>query len=160
ELQSDEPFWLSVTHFLVNHPQLPLRQVGPVVDYVEFRKFSADGDPTFTMKRRTADALVRSMEEWHEALARLTGGKKRRSWKPTGIEPLEKTQKDPFSVATCHWRIIEITDTMSLAEEGRALRHCVRSYADACYKGTTSIWSLRLTFSDNPTPRRLLTIQV
>jgi len=160
ELQSDEPFWLSVLHFLVNHPQVPLRQVGPVLDYLQCRKFGAAGDPTFTMKGRTAEALLRSLEEWHEALARLTGGKKRRTWKPTGIEPLDRVQKDPFSVAMCHRRIVEITDTLSLAEEGRALRHCVRSYADACYKGTTSIWSLRLTFSDNPTPRRLLTIQV
>jgi hypothetical protein len=160
EIQSDEPFWISVLHFLVNHPRFPLSQVGPVLDYVRFRKFGGDGDPSFTMKGRTAEALLRSMQEWHDALARLTGDKKRRTWSPAGFEPLDKVQKDPFSTSTCHWRIVELTDTLSLAEEGRALRHCVRSYADACYKGTTSIWSLRLTFSDNPTPRRLLTIQV
>ena len=54
----------------------------------------------------------------------------------------------------------EITDSLALVEEGRVMRHCVRSYQDACVKGETSIWSLRVTLSDNPTLRRLLTIEV
>jgi hypothetical protein len=99
------------------------------------------------------------MEEWHEALARL-GKKGRHTWSPSGIPPLERTEKDPLSSGTCHWRVVEIIDSMALAEEGRAMRHCVRSYQSACLKGETSIRSLRLTLSGSTTVRRLLTIEV
>jgi hypothetical protein len=160
EMQPDEPFWLSVIHFLVNHPELPLSQVGPVTDYVRFRKYGSGGDdapePEFTMKGRTVEALLHRMAEW---LARL-GKKGQQTWDPSGIAPLERREKDPLSSANCHWRIMEITDNLALAEEGRAMRHCVRSYQAACLKGTTSIWSLRLTLSGSTTVRRLLTIEV
>jgi hypothetical protein len=163
ELQEDEPFWLSVIHFFVNHPELPLSQVGPVVDYVRVRKSGFGGNPAlepeFTMKGRTVEALLKRMAEWHEALARLDR-KGRHTWSPSGISPLERIEKDPLSSGTCYWRVVEIIDCMALAEEGRSMRHCVRSYQSACLKGETSIWSLRLSFSDNPTVRRLLTIQV
>jgi hypothetical protein len=163
ELQADEPFWLSVIQFLVNHPALPLSQVGPVVDYIRVCK-SGFGDndpldPQFTMKGRTAEALLKRMEQWHDALARL-GKKGRQQWPPSGIAPLERTEKDPFSTGTCRWRILEITDCLALAEEGRTMRHCVRSYQSACLKGETSIWSLRVALSGSPAVRRLLTIQV
>jgi hypothetical protein len=111
------------------------------------------------MKGRTLEALLRRMEEWHETLARL-GKKARQTWSPSGIEPLERVERDRLSAATCHWRIVEITESVALAEEGQIMRHCVRSYQDACVKGQTSIWSLRLTLSDDRTPRRLLTIEV
>jgi PcfJ-like protein len=163
ELQRDEPFWLTTIHFLANHPELPLSQVGPVVDYVRTRKAGfGDNDapePEFTMKGRTVEALLKRMAEWHDALARLDR-KGRHHWPPSGIAPLDRTEKDPFSTGTCRWRIQEITDCLALAEEGRAMRHCVRSYQNACLKGDTSIWSMRVTFSGNRTVRRLVTIQV
>jgi hypothetical protein len=163
-LQPDEPFWLSVLHFLVNHPEIPMHQVGPILDYLRFRKFGTGGDdgpePSLSMKGRTSTALLARMEEWHETLARL-GKKSRQSWEPSGIRSLERTEPDSLSAATCHWRILELTDSLSLLEEGREMRHCVRSYQDGCVKGEKSIWSLRLTLSDNPrAPRRLLTIEV
>jgi hypothetical protein len=163
ELQGDEPFWLSVVHFLVNHPELPAAQIGPVLDYVRYRKFGYTGsdapEPEFRMKGRTVEALLKRMDEWHAALARLGKGG-RRTWGPSGIAPLERTEKDPLSSATCIWQIVEITDTLALAEEGRAMRHCVRSYQTACLKGESSIWSLRLRFAGRPAVRRLLTLEV
>lgn len=162
DLQPDEPFWLSVIHFLVNHPEISPSQVGPILDYLRVRKFGASGDapdPSFTMKGRTVDAIRKQMEEWHQTLARISR-RAMQSWGPSGIDPLEKTAKDPLSAATCYWQVVELTDTLSLAEEGHEMRHCVRSYQEACIKGESSIWSLRLTLSDNPTVRRLLTIQV
>jgi hypothetical protein len=163
ERQGDEPFWLSVVTFLVNHPELPLSQVGPVIDFIKYRRFGTSGEdgpePKFSLKGRTVPALLARLSEWHETLAKL-GQKVRQTWEPTGIPPLDKKEKDPLSSAICHWRIVELRDTLSLAEEGREMRHCVRSYSDGCLKGEKSVWSLRLSLSDNPAMRRLLTIEV
>ena len=161
ELQPDESFWLSVMHFFVNHPHLPAAQIGPLVDYLKFLKFgdNPDGDPSFTMKGRTLDALQKRMADWHATLARL-GWKVKREWNPSGLLSFDKVAKDPLSAAMCHWRVTELTDTMALAEEGSIMRHCVRSYQDACIKGEKTIFSLRLTLSDNKAVRRLLTIEV
>ncbi|GAB4461562.1 MAG: hypothetical protein OHK0029_27010 [Armatimonadaceae bacterium] len=163
DLQTDEPFWFSVVTFLVNHPELSGAEAGPLLDYLRFRKFGTKGadapEPRFSMKGRTVAALRKRLEEWHETLARLNV-KGRRHWQNTGIEPLDRIVPDSLSGAECHWRIVEITDTLSLAEEGREMRHCVRSYQDGCVEGKTSIWSLRLSLSDNPAMRRLLTIEV
>jgi hypothetical protein len=34
-----EDFWLTVLHFLVNHPELDLAHVGPIVDYLHYQRF-------------------------------------------------------------------------------------------------------------------------
>lgn len=163
ELQTDEAFWYSFVHFLVNHREIAPWLVGPVADYIRFRRFGANGDdgpePNFSLKGRTPTALFARMEEWHETLNRM-GKKAKQSWEPSGIVPLSRTEPDALSSATCYWRIVEITESLGLLEEGREMRHCVRSYQDKCLQGTTSIWSLRLSLSDNPHPRRLLTVEV
>ncbi len=67
-----EDFWISVVHFFVNHPDLDLAQVGPVVDYLHHQRFlpqevlMADGErvelgppqPNLSMKGRTAEILA------------------------------------------------------------------------------------------------------
>ncbi|HEU4537313.1 MAG TPA: PcfJ domain-containing protein, partial [Polyangiaceae bacterium] len=52
------------------------------------------------------------------------------------------------------WRVSEILSSRALAEEGRALSHCVYSYASSVERGHASIWSLSL---DGP---KVLTIEV
>lgn len=163
DLQTDESFWLTILQFFINHPQLPASQFGPVADFVRFRRFGTgkgDGpEPNFSMKGRTPDALLKRLTEWHEELAKL-GKKGRQTWAPSGIQPLDRSEPDSLSSARCRWQIVEITETLALAEEGREMRHCVRTYQDACIQGRTSIWSLRLNLSDNPQMRRLFTIEV
>jgi hypothetical protein len=39
---------------------------------------------------------------------------------------------------------MELTNSAQLRSEGAALHHCVASYAGRCYRGNSSIWSLRL----------------
>src|SRR5262249_22171563 len=41
------------------------------------------------------------------------------------------------------YRIVELLTSNELFTEGRAMRHCVASYAGSCTTGRTSIWSLR-----------------
>src|SRR6266567_2354489 len=42
--------------------------------------------------------------------------------------------------------------------EGRAMRHCVYSYANRCRRGETTIWSLRMRI--NGEEKRMATIEV
>jgi hypothetical protein len=46
------------------------------------------------------------------------------------------------------WSIQEILKSRALQAEGRAMRHCVYSYANQCWRGETTIWSLRLRIND------------
>ena len=63
------------------------------------------------------------------------------SWTPSGFRP--------FVVATTttegerRYEIVELLSTQEMLDEGRAMRHCVGSYAGYCASGRTSIWSLR-----------------
>lgn len=41
-----------------------------------------------------------------------------------------------------YWTIRELTTAAELHEEGNDLHHCVGSYADACGRGLTTIWSM------------------
>ena len=39
---------------------------------------------------------------------------------------------------------MELLDSTALYAEGRAMHHCVYSYANRCRRGETAIWSLRM----------------
>src|SRR6266704_4010519 len=54
--------------------------------------------------------------------------------------------------------ILELLDRDALYAEGRAMRHCVYSYANLCRRGETTIWSLRLRI--NGEEKRIATIEV
>jgi hypothetical protein len=56
------------------------------------------------------------------------------------------------------WSIQEILENRALQAEGRAMRHCVYSYANQCWRGETTIWSLRLRINDQE--KSMVTIQV
>jgi hypothetical protein len=56
------------------------------------------------------------------------GGGSDPNWRwPSGTKGLERTEKDTLSAAMCHWRILELTNSLSLLEEGREIRHYGRS---------------------------------
>ena len=56
------------------------------------------------------------------------------------------------------WLIRQIRDARRLADEGRAMNHCVASYHDECEDGTTTIWSMRAKATDRY--QRVLTVEV
>ena len=56
------------------------------------------------------------------------------------------------------WQLLELTNGAQLRTEGAALHHCVASYADRCWRGTSRIWSLRVRRGDNV--RHVMTIEV
>jgi hypothetical protein len=178
EMLPDEAFWVSVVHFFLNNPMLDTACFGPIVDYIYNQRFvprivvaGPDGrpeeeappgppQPEFSMKGRTAAALLRLVEEWHRELAQET----RRplgDWEPSGIESLLLEEgATERGERPRRWTITEILSGVQLREEGKAMSHCVASYANSCAKGHVSVWSMQVQERTQETPRRVMTIAV
>ena len=54
--------------------------------------------------------------------------------------------------------IKELLSTKALSAEGRAMKHCVASYARSCALGASSIWTMEVESFDGK--RRALTVEV
>lgn len=165
-----EDFWITVAQFFVNHPEMDLAHVGPIVDYLHHQRFvpqeilMADGErvelgppqPNLSMKGRTARSLLRQVGDWHEKLKRprkFTSLK----WKPCGIGEFRHVEREVPEGLRC-WTIRELTSSEELRAEGEAMRHCVGSYAGVCARRETSIWSMR--FENDERRFRVMTIEV
>jgi hypothetical protein len=173
EFQEDEAFWASVLQFFVNSPMLDGSWIGPMVDYIHHRRFAPQEivgpeglpvqigplEPEFSMKGRTVTALWQRVEEWHRHLAKET----RRpplEWAPSGIGALSYTERDPDTGSLVCWTIEELLSSRQLTEEGKALHHCVASYAHSCARGSCSIWSMQVEDCRAQIHRRVMTIEV
>ena len=169
DLRNSE-FWRTVWLFLVTHARvIDPAQVGPIVDFVQSIRHervtveTARGllvreppQPLFSMKGRTVRSMLRMMQEWHQSLGVASGGL---TWEPSPLRPMmiEEPGQDPFAPPTI-WYLMELTNAAALRTEGAALRHCVGSYADRCWRGASRIWSLRMRRADKV--RHVLTIEV
>jgi len=139
---AEEAFSATVLHFFAKTTMLDPAQILPTIDYIYNRHRE---DPTFSMKGRSMLALMRDRDEWHTHLSRVKVLKKQ-TYAPSGFKPREYTKTYPDSRKGGHyqivWRIFEILKSNDLADEGRAMRHCVYSYAPRIEEGKVSIWSL------------------
>ena len=165
------PFWRTVWMFLIaNARAIQLAQIGPLIDFVHAIRHervaveTADGvvvmrdppQPSFSMKGRTIQSMMRLMQDWHRSLGVANGGL---TWGPSTLEPMliEEPSQDP-SAPPIVWHLMELTNGAQLRTEGTALRHCVASYADRCWRGASRIWSLRARRGEKV--RHVLTIEV
>lgn len=149
-------FWRTVWHFLrANADAIDVAQVAPIIDFlyairqerivVMTPNGAARSEPPlphFSMKGRTAASMLRLMEEWHCGLRTAGGGL---SWSRSTLRPLavEEPAVAPPALPG-RWQFVELTSSEGLRAEGKALRHCVASYASRCWRGASRIWSLRL----------------
>lgn len=173
EIQQDEPFWISVLHFLLNNPMLDFAQFGPILDYIHHQRFvpaevfdecghrvgMAIPEPNFSMKGRTGTALLRRVEEWHRQLSRDLK-RPNQVWNSSGIGSLALEQREEATGQEFLWTIEELTTSQALLEEGKAMRHCVASYVSTCAKGISSIWSMQMEERKSGIRRRVMTIEV
>lgn len=155
--EADETFWASVIHWLAQNPMLDRAQVGPMTDYIQFRRRE---DPSFSMKGRSANALFDAMMAWHGELQRAKASAGQ-VFAPSGFQGAEfdhtrESAKGGLLIEI--WRIREILTGKDLAREGSANKHCVYSYARSIETGGTSIWSM--TREDNSGNWHALTIEV
>jgi hypothetical protein len=138
--QELEAFWDTVIAWFSANPMLDSAQVSPLVDYIAYR---CNQDAHFSMKGRTPLALMRGMEEWHGELAKVKAISGT-IFRPSGFKNVEYEikQKYPHGTVEEKWAMTEVLSSKDLAAEGRALHHCVYSYAWSIEKGAISIWSL------------------
>jgi hypothetical protein len=171
EVIENEDFWLTVIQFFVNNPMLDPAQVGPIVDYIYIQKYAPQDvlqpgggvvegpppHPNFSIKARSADKLVRLVEEWHGDLA-AEDYVALKEWKRGAYRPFEHEETDETGQQRV-WTIDELCSSWELAIEGKALCHCVRSYANRCVAGKVSIWSTQVRVGEAD-PQNVLTVAV
>jgi hypothetical protein len=181
EMMEDEPFWLSVLHFFVNNPMLDAACLGPIVDYIRHQRFvprlpvaAAAGErpageegplpppqPEFSMKGRTPEALLRLVDAWHRELARDERKPPVGDWAPSGIGGFLLDEGDSErGERPRRWSIRELLTSAQLREEGKAMSHCVATYAASCARGHVSIWSMQIQERSREEPYRVMTIAV
>jgi hypothetical protein len=135
---------------------LDRQHVNPIVDYLYVQRFQrrdvmvAPGQmrteeppqPNLTMRGRTPDTLLAQVERWHHGLAKIKGGENL-LFRPSGVKPLfiQTGGKDNRS----EWRFRELLSTADLQAEGKAMQHCVATYARSCFDGRCSIWAMEVT---------------
>ena len=163
-------FWRTVWTFLVaNAGAIHTTQLGPVIDFVQAVRHERVAvettggvvwrdppQPSFSMKGRTVQSMLRLMQEWHRSLGVANGGL---TWTPSPLRPMlmEEPSQDPLAPPSV-WQLMELTNGAQLRTEGTALHHCVASYADGCWRGASRIWSLRVRRGEKV--RHVLTIEV
>ena len=162
---SNEDFWETVVKFLVNNPMLDPDQVGPLIDFIFNQKYEpheiihpggaiemgGPPQPNFAIKGRSIEKLLRQMAEWHEHLAQEADllderkGKKGyvSTWPSSGIGDL-RVAEGTGQLEPRVWTIKELLSNRELGAEGKAMHHCVSSYARNCRQGKTSVFTLRV----------------
>ena len=163
-------FWRTVWTFLIaNARAIDPAQIGPMIDCIQairHERVAVETQngivvrdpplPSFSMKGRTVQSMLRLMQDWHRSLGVANGGL---TWAPSPLRPLlmEEPGQDPNAPAIV-WQLMELTNGAALRAEGAALHHCVASYADRCWRGASRIWSLRALRGDKV--RHVLTLEV
>jgi hypothetical protein len=167
----DDDFWLTVIRFFIEHPMLDTAHVNPIVDFIWNRKyenqvvFVARGvaeergpvQPDFSMQGRTPEALLRQVDEWHRQLG-IESGNENLQWVHSRYKDFGLTMGKKKSENSRTWRIRELLNSKELIAEGRAMKHCVATYAESCHEGKCTIWSM--TVEEYKNVKRVLTIEV
>jgi hypothetical protein len=144
-------------------------QVGPIVDYLFAQRFEpeppriVDGvlhpggvpQPNLSMKGRTVQSVLRQVEAWHRQLHR-PARYGHRAWLPCGIPGYSRVEGIPGNQRL--FTVTELLSSRELADEGRAMHHCVGSYTHSCASGRCAIYALRVDAGQGL--ERRLTIEV
>jgi hypothetical protein len=152
----NEELFSTEIQWFCNQSMLDPNQVKPIHDFVEHccREAVAE-NKVYSLKGRTADSVIRQMQEWHAGLSKMKVGRFNR-FNPSGFEGAVYDFSSNTEAEI--WRVKELLTAKELQEEGRRQQHCVFSYAGAIEKGRTSIWVL--TKEDNKGNWAMCTVEV
>ena len=171
ETFSNDDFWINVIRFFIANPMLDVSHANPIIDYIWHQKYQnrrvfieqgvareiGPAQPHFSMRRRTPETLLRQVEAWHGELGREAKGGEL-EWFGSEIGEFHTLEGSAEARNMKFWSIRELLSSDELIDEGRALGHCVSTYARSCHTGRSSIWSLEI--EDENGRRKILTIEV
>lgn len=147
-----EAFYGTVVQFIVNVEQdVAFDVLQDVLEYIDAMR---TGNINFSMKGRTWDALVRQSAEWHVAMAKMREAEGRSQWIPAAIDNYVVVDGD------CTIKMIQLTTSEALYEEGVEMSHCVADYELACKDRVTAIFSVREFIRDRDDYVTLATVEV
>ncbi|MFT3937125.1 MAG: PcfJ domain-containing protein [Chitinophagaceae bacterium] len=127
----DEDFWESFIRIVINGGMFNHEHLTQLIDYV---RESKRNNSNYSLKGRTLQSLLRQSAEWHEQSLLIRGN---RFWPLSGLYGYKAQNK----LETI--KMEELSGSKQLADEGKAMKHCVASYVYQCEKGQTAIFSLR-----------------
>ena len=168
---SNDDFWLNVIRFFTANPMLDVNHVNPIVDYIWHQRYEnrrvfiergvareiGPAQPNFSMNGRTPETLLRQVEAWHSELGRQVKGGDL-EWIRSGIGEFHFLEGSEAARNMRFWSIRELLSSDELIDEGRAMQHCVSTYAGSCHAGRSSIWTMEI--EDENGRRKILTIEV
>ena len=170
ETFSNDDFWINVIRFFIANPMLDVSHANPIIDYIWHQKYEnrvfiergiareiGPAQPNFSMRRRTPETLLRQVEAWHGELGREAKGGEL-EWIGSEIGEFHTLEGSEALRNMKFWSIRELLSSDALIDEGRALGHCVSTYARSCHTGRSSIWSMEI--EDENGRRKILTIEV
>jgi hypothetical protein len=149
---SNNDFWTNVIQWFIANPMLDTAQVAPIIDYINHMKFVPSvpnpddvlprlvpAQPNFCMKKRTVEATIKGMEDWHHQVGKFNRRSTKEAWIPSGFPSFYHEEGEHHKK---YYRISELLNVEELREEGAAMSHCVGSYSYSCSSGKISIWSM------------------
>ena len=152
---SHDDFWINVVRFFIENPMLDVMHVNPIIDFIWNHKFAnqrvfvdrgvveeiGPPQPNFSMRGRTPRKLLRQVSDWHRQLGK-EANQGSHEWEHSEIGDFVVKEQRMDNYTPRYWRIRELLSTEELIEEGRAMKHCVSTFSESCYKGQSSIWSM------------------
>ncbi|MXZ01779.1 hypothetical protein F4Y93_14475 [Candidatus Poribacteria bacterium] len=167
----NDDFWLNVLRFFIANPMLDVSYVQPIIDYIWHQRYEnrrvfvergvaremGPEQPNFSMRRRTPETLLRQVEAWHNQLGKVSKSREL-EWMSSQIGEFHSLEGNKQGRNMKFWSIRELLSSDELIDEGRALQHCVQTYARSCHTGRSSIWSMEI--EDENGRRKILTIEV
>jgi len=152
-LGHENVFWQTVVQFFSRVEVQGGNEIGEIVDYINYRYRE---DSSFSMRKRSLNALKQQTQTWHRALHLEQKGEEL-TWKASGLKPLYiEEEVDGKHVV---FKTVELTRSSALFDEGVAMQHCVADYDYDCVDGTCSIFSLRKE-ENGQTVQRMATLEV
>lgn len=129
--REDNDFWRTAILFFIKYEdELEQAQIQAIVEYLYVFRTS---EPNFTMAGRSPASLLRVLGlDGHDP-----SDDQFAAWPRSGYPSM--SERDEIG----EWRMVELLNPSALKLEGQILRHCVYSYARACARGRSRIWSLR-----------------
>lgn len=147
-----EAFYSTVVRFVVNVEQeIAFDVLQNVLEYINAKRAE---NIAFSMKGRTWEALVRQSAEWHIEMAKRREAEGRCQWKPAPITNYIVADDE------CTIKIVQLTTSEALYEEGAEMCHCVAEYESACEDGITAIFSVRKFTQGQEWYETLATVEV